>query len=89
MLFLKKPEIIIEQYLQNSFHKDIILKYIMVLIVFNRSDLIYFIINKIDQETVKKYCLQEIYFLVEQKVIRMNKAIYFSDTIKKIINYDI
>ena len=89
VLFLKKKKIIIEQYLQNPFHKDIILKYIMVLIVFNRSDLIYFIINKIDKDTVKKYCLQELYFLVEKKVIRMNKAIYFFETIKKIINYDI
>ncbi len=71
-LFLKNPKKILELYNKNSETKEIILKYLFIAAVYNRADLIYFILKNLDINFIKKYQLDQLLKLIEKKISILN-----------------
>ena len=85
-LFLKKPELIIKQFNANIISDKILLKYILILTVFNRSDLIYLIVKNIDNKFISHFELEKIYKLTEKKVKRINRVYKFAHIFRTLID---
>lgn len=88
-LFLKKPELIINQFNSKIIGDKVLLKYITILTVFNRSDLIWLVIKNIENKFVSLYNLKQIYELTEKKITRLNKVHKFTNIFKSLIDNEI
>ena len=89
ILFLKKPEDIISKYNEKKISQEKLLKYIVILSIYNRSDLIKFINDNLDKKIVDSFRLNEIYNLTEKKINRLNKICYIENMIRSAINNEI
>ncbi len=89
ILFLKQPESIVNDFNSNIISDKTLLKYIIILTVYNRSDFLNLIINQINKDFVKKNRLNEIRELTEKKVNRLNKFLHLKNLFKSIINNEI
>jgi len=89
ILFLKKPEDIINKFNEKKISQEKLLKYIIILSVYNRSDLIKFINDNLDKKIVNDFKLSEIYNLTEKKLKRLNKMSHIENIISNAINNEI
>lgn len=78
VLFLQKPELMIYNYKNNNIDDEILLKYIVILVIYNRSDLLNYLINNLEINFVNKFQLDQLHDLVEKKVMRINSIEKFS-----------
>ena len=85
VLFLKKPEIVINNFKNGNLNENDILKYITILTIYNRADLLWFISKNVNESFREKYNLKEIFYLVEKKTNRLDKinniSKFFNNTI--------
>tara|TARA_B100000315_G_C14478603_1_gene541813 strand:+ start:117 stop:1082 length:966 start_codon:yes stop_codon:yes gene_type:complete len=80
VLFLKKPDLILNEFKNKSISEELFLKYIVILIIYNRPDLIGYLIDNLEANFIEKFRLNKIYDLVEKKIYRLNifeKYYYF------------
>lgn len=89
ILFLKKPEDIINELNNLKITEKKLLKYIIILVTYNRSDLIKYIINNINIDIVKRYNLDALHSLIEAKVVKLNKISQIEYFFKSSINNEI
>lgn len=89
LLFLKKPEQIIKEFNEKKIVFKIMLKYILILTIYNRVDLIKLILNHLDESSISKYSLNKLYSLVEKKVHRLNKFKQFENFISQTTHNEI
>ena len=89
ILFLKKPEDIINKYNKKKISQEKLLKYIIILSIYNRSDLIKFINDNLEKKIVNNFKLDQIYNLTEKKINRLNKICYVENILKNAINNEI
>ena len=52
--------------------KEMVLKYLFISAVYNRVDLIYFILKNIDINFIKMYRLDQLHKLIEKKISILN-----------------
>ena len=71
-LFLKNPKNIIDLYNTNPEMKEMVLKYLFICAVYNRVDLIYFILKNVDINFIKMYRLDQLHKLIEKKISILN-----------------
>jgi FkbM family methyltransferase len=86
VLFLQKPELIINKFKKGILSEDKLLKYITILIIYNRSDLLWFINKNINEDVKKKYSMEKLFFLVEKKTNRLNNVKNISKFFENLIN---
>ena len=86
---MKKPEDIINKFNEKKISQEKLLKYIIILSVYNRSDLIKFINDNLDKKIVNDFKLSEIYNLTEKKLKRLNKMSHIENIISNAINNEI
>ena len=89
LFFLKNPDSVINDFNSNVISEKILLKYIIILSIYNRSDLLNLVISKVNKDFVKKNRIDKIYKLTEKKVARLNKFLYLKNFFKSIINNEI
>lgn len=89
ILFLKKPEDIIKKFNNKKISQNTLFKYLIILTIYNRVDLIKFIVNNLDEDIVKKYHLDSLCNLVEKKINRINKFKRFEFFISQSVNNEI
>ena len=67
VLFLKKPNLILNEFKNKSISEELFLKYIVILIIYNRPDLLGYLIDNLEANFIEKFQLNKIYDLVEKK----------------------
>ena len=72
VLFLKTPELIVGNFKNNKIGEENLLKYIAILVIYNRSDILNYLINNLETSFINKFELNLLYDLVEKKVKRIN-----------------
>ena len=65
---------------------NFILKYIVILVIYNRSDILSYLINNLEENFVNKPDLKELLNLIEKKVKRINIIEKFTWFLKAGIN---
>ncbi len=86
VLFLQSPELIINNFKNDQITEEIFLKYIVILTIYNRSDILSYVINNLEVTFVNKYELKKLHNLVEKKVKRINFVEKFTWFLKAGIN---
>jgi len=86
VLFLQKPELILNKFNKGILKEDKLLKYITILIIYNRSDLLWFLSKNINKDINKKYNIEKILRLVEKKTNRLNNIKNISKFFENLIN---
>jgi len=86
VLFLQSPELIINNFRNDQITEEIFLKYIVILTIYNRSDILSYVINNLEVTFVNKYELKKLHNLVEKKVKRINFVEKFTWFLKAGIN---
>ena len=79
-LFLKKPDLILKDFKNKSISEELFLKYIVILIIYNKPDLIGYFNDNLETHFIEKFRLSKIYDLIEKKINRLNtfeKYYYF------------
>ena len=70
--FLKNPEIIINDYNTGIINEEKILRYLLILAIYNRSDLVSLIKNNISNKFTKKNQIRNLEILIDKKVKKIN-----------------
>ena len=86
VLFLKKPNFILQEFRNNNIKEEKFLKYIVILAIYNRPDLINYLVDNLDPNFVKKFQLNKIYELIEKKISRLNISTKYYKFVKHCIN---
>ena len=80
-LFLRSPENLLLKYNAKSIDLDVVRFYVTILIVYNRSDYINFLLKKMNSEEKKVLLLEECYNVVEKSV----KKIHLIEKMSKLV----
>ena len=86
ILLLKKPEIIINNFKDNIITEEKLLKYIVILIIYNRIDIFWYINKNLDLDFKKKYNLEKLFNLSQKKITRLNYIKKVSKLLENVIN---
>jgi len=86
VLFLKKPNLILEKFKRNEIKEEILFKYYVILIIYNRADLIKFLNDNLNSDIVNKFELHNIHNFVEKKVININRIRKYSSALEDLVN---
>jgi FkbM family methyltransferase len=86
VLFLQKPEVIVNKFKKGSLSEEKLIKYLIILIIYNRSDLLWFINKNINEDINKKYSVEKLFYLVEKKTNRLNNVKNISKFFENLIN---
>jgi len=71
-LFLKKPIVILNNFNNKIITENLLSKYIAILALYNRSDLIYYFLNNLDRDFINKFQLRKLHELIEKKIKKIN-----------------
>jgi FkbM family methyltransferase len=89
IVFFKKPEYIIENFTSQLLSEKEVLNYIIILSIYHRSDLLYFLIENLPSSFVKKYKVVRLQKLIESKIKRINFLRKLSTNLDNFMfNYD-
>lgn len=72
LFFLKKPESIINEFNTGKINEEKILRYLVILAIYNRSDLISLVKNSISKNFSKQNQINNLEILIENKVKKIN-----------------
>ncbi len=86
VLFLKKPNLILEKFKSNEIKEEILFKYFVILIIYNRADLIKFLNDNLNSDIINKFELRSIHNFVEKKVSNINRIRKYSSALEDLVN---
>ena len=86
VLFLRKPDLLLKQFKNGHVKEEILLKYIVILVIYNRPDIIKHLIDNLNSEIVFKFELKNIFNLIEKKVKRINKIRKYASIVENFVN---
>ncbi len=72
LFFLKKPEIIIDEFNKALIDEKKILRYLLILAIYNRSDIISLVRDKISKKITQENQVKQLEILIEKKVKKIN-----------------
>lgn len=86
VLFLRKPDLLLKQFKNGHVKEEILLKYIVILVIYNRPDIIKHLIDNLNSEIVFKFELKNIFNLIEKKVTKINKIRRYASFVENFVN---
>tara|TARA_B100001123_G_C15301350_1_gene1021154 strand:+ start:637 stop:1581 length:945 start_codon:yes stop_codon:yes gene_type:complete len=85
VLFLKDPNEILEKISNNKIDEKEFFNYLVILTIYNRSDILKMMLDHANSDQEKKYHLKELYNLVEKKQKKANFLLKYSHNFTNII----
>jgi len=89
ILFLRRPEDIVKKFNNNTISENVLLKYITIISVYNRADLLKYIISCLNDRVIIKYNLKQLYTLTEAKLKRLNRILQIKELSEESVNNEI
>ena len=77
---------LLKQFKNGHVKEEILLKYIVILVIYNRPDIIKRLIDNLNSEIVFKFELKNIFNLIEKKVKRINKIRKYASIVENFVN---
>jgi len=89
ILFLRRPEDIVKKFNNNTISESVLLKYITIISIYNRADLLKYIINCLNDFITNKYNLKQLHTLTEAKLKRLNRILQIKELSEESVNNEI
>ncbi|WP_415324053.1 FkbM family methyltransferase [Candidatus Pelagibacter sp. Uisw_127] len=89
ILFLRRPEDIVKKFNRNEISENVVLKYITIISIYNRADLLKFINSFLNDHVINKYNLKQLHKLIEAKVKRLNRILQIKELSEESVNNEI
>jgi len=89
VLFLRRPEDIVKKFNDNTISESILLKYITIISIYNRADLLKYIIDCLNDLIIDKYNLKQLHILTEAKLKRLNRILQIKELSEESVNNEI
>lgn len=89
VLFLRRPEDIVKKFNNNTISESMLLKYITIISIYNRADLLKYIIDCLNDLIINKYNLKQLHILTEAKLKRLNRILQIKELSEESVNNEI